>query len=167
MKEIPLADFDAAAQPEAFAVRVLMRPGRPRPQPWVPRSWQVVGVVVDGEGAAETDAPRLAGEGEDGSRIYDGLAVRLFRDEAESYYHNLTVDRPRCYVVLREDEAGDPAPCLVTLSFDLANAYLEGDEEVQAVDLAPELYRWVEAYVLSHYVPARRKKRKRDNWKDA
>lgn len=164
MKEIPLSDFDPARQPEAFAVRVLMRPGRLHPQPWMPRSWEVIGVVADGD-AGSPDGPSLAAEGEDGSRVYRGLHIRLYPDEAESYYHNLTVDRPRCFVVTREDDAGDQAPFLVSLSFDEANAYLEGDDQVHAVDLAPELYRWLEAYVLTHYLPEPRKKRKRNNWK--
>lgn len=164
MKEIPLSDFDSAAQPASFAVRVLMRPGRVPRQSWMPRSWEVVGVVADGEDAP-LDGVRLAVEGEDGTRIYGGLRVRLYPDEAESYYHNLTVDQPRCFVVTREDDDGHQAPFLVSLSFDEANAYLEGDDQVHAVDLPPELYRWLEAYVLSHYLPEPRKKRKRNDWK--
>ena len=164
MTEIPIADFDGADQPTAFAVRVLMRPGRLHPQPWMPRTWQVIGVVADGDQSVPGEVS-LSAEGEDGMRIYRGLQVHLHPDEAESYYHNLTVDQPRCFVVTRDDDAGEQAPFLVTLSYDEANAYLEGDDQVHAVDLAPELYRWVEGYVLSHYLPAQRKKRKRTNWK--
>jgi len=164
MTEIPIADFDAAGQPAAFAVRVLMRPGRLHPQPWMPRTLEVIGVVADSDQAAPHELS-VSAAGEDGIQIYRGLRVRLHLDEAESYYHNLTVDNPRCFVVTREDDAGEQAPFLVTLSYDEANAYLEGDDQVHAVDLAPELYRWVEAYVLSHYLPAQRKKRKRTEWK--
>ncbi len=64
------------------------------------------------------------------------------------------------------DEESQPVPFLVTLSFDEAHAYLEGDQEVYAVDIPPELYRWSEAFVLSHYVPQKKRKRKLDNWKD-
>lgn len=164
MTQIPIADFDPAGQPDSFAVRVLMRPSRLHPQPWMPRSWQVMGVVADA-GDAPSDGPRLIAQGEDGIHVYGGLRIHLYLDEAESYYHNLTVSRPRCYVATREDEAGRQAPFLVTLSYDEANAYLEGDEAIHAVDLAPELYRWLEAYVLGHYLPAQRKKRKRVDWK--
>lgn len=164
MTEVPLSDFDATDQPDQFAVRVLLQPGRLHPQPWMPKTWQVTGVVIDGVATSGGEV-RLSGEGEDGGRVYSGLVVRLHADEAESYYHNLTVDSPRCFVVTRDDEAGEQAPFLVTLSFDEANAYLEGDEEVHAVDLPAELYRWVEAYVLQHYIPKKRVKRKRTNWK--
>lgn len=169
MTEVPIADFSGEDQPERFAVRVLMQPGRLHRQPWMPRSWQVAAVVASGvlsEDGPPDDAV-LSTEGADGSRIYSGLSVRLHPDEAESYYHNLTVAQPRCFVVTREDDSGEPVPFLVSLSYDEANAYLEGDDQVHAVDLTPELYRWMEAYVLRHFVPERRKKRKRDSWKDA
>jgi hypothetical protein len=166
MTDIPITDFVAADQPESFAVRVLMRPGRLHPQPWMPRTLEVIGVVADSD-QASSDGVTHSAAGEDGIQIYRGLRVRLHLDEAESYYHNLTVERPRCFVVTREDETGEQAPFLATLSYDEANAYLEGDDQVHAVDLAPELYRWVEAYVLSHYLPAQRKKRKRTEWKNS
>ena len=53
---------------------------------------------------------------------------------------------------------------LLTLSFDEAHAYLEGDENLYTVPMPPEIYRWVEAYVLAHYVPEKRTKRKRRDW---
>ena len=92
--------------------------------------------------------------------------MALYRDEAESYYHNLMVGIPGCYVVVREREDGMPEPVLVTLSFDAGQAYLEGDEAVYNVPLPPELCRAAEAFVLAHYVPEKKEKRKLDNWKE-
>jgi hypothetical protein len=54
---------------------------------------------------------------------------------------------------------------MVTLSYDEAAAYTEVEEEVFAVPMPPEVYRWVENYVLEHYVPEKRRKRKRVDWK--
>ncbi len=59
-----------------------------------------------------------------------------------------------------------PEPVLVTLSFDAGQAYLEGDETVYNVPLPPELYRATEAFVLAHYVPEKKNKRKLENWKE-
>jgi hypothetical protein len=60
-----------------------------------------------------------------------------------------------------------PRPFLVSLSFDEANAYLETDDvDVFPVAMPPELYRWIEAFVLAHYVPEPRRKRKRDDWRE-
>ena len=53
-----------------------------------------------------------------------------------------------------------PVPVLVTLSFDEANAYGEGGATVYHVAIPAELYAWVERYVLTHYVPEKKYKRK-------
>ena len=68
--------------------------------------------------------------------------------------------------MLRQDDGEDePVPFLVSLSFDEAHAYLEGDDTVFAVDIPAEMYRWIESFVLAHYCPQQLKKRKRKNWK--
>jgi len=155
---------------------------------WVTDSWRAVGVTV-GHGsapsaqtsagpAAAQDANQHAGqssgptrpvpiiEGPDATQyLWPGLHVELFVDEAESYYHNLMVGTPGCYIVTRPDPDGMPRPVIVSLSFDAGQAYLEGDETVHAVPLPPELYRAAEAFVLAHYVPEKKKKRKRQDWK--
>jgi hypothetical protein len=58
-------------------------------------------------------------------------------------------------------------PFLVSLSFDEANAYQEGDGVVYAVAMPPELYRWCEHFVLDHYVPEKKKKRRLTDWRKA
>lgn len=58
-----------------------------------------------------------------------------------------------------------PVPYLVSLSFDEVHAYLEGDEQVFAVEIPPELYKWSEAFILTHYVATKKTKRKLKNWK--
>ena len=98
--------------------------------------------------------------------LYRGFNVSLHLDECESYYHNLMSPKPACYVVTHSNDNHVPTPFLVSMSFDEAHAYLESDEEVYAVDIPPELYRWLEAYVLAHYVAVKRKKRKRQDWKE-
>ena len=60
---------------------------------------------------------------------------------------------------------GRPQPFLVSMSFDEAHAYLEGDDEIYAVDVPPELYRWTEAYVIANYFPEKKKKRKLRDWR--
>ena len=46
------------------------------------------------------------------------------------------------------------------------HAYLEGDEQVYAVEIPPELYKWTEAFVLTHYIATKKTKRKLTNWKE-
>jgi len=75
--------------------------------------------------------------------------------------------KPGCFVVADEMDDPDkmPVPYLVSLSFDEVHAYLEGDEHVYAVEIPPELYKWTEAFILSHYVAIKKTKRKLKNWK--
>jgi len=58
-----------------------------------------------------------------------------------------------------------PTPYLVSLSFDEVHAYLEGDEQVYAVGIPPDLYQWSEAFILTHYVAIKKTKRKLKDWK--
>ncbi|MFT5113538.1 MAG: hypothetical protein ACI8P9_002869 [Parasphingorhabdus sp.] len=162
--EIPLIDFDQRL-PDSLLVTVILesKPGVTR---WATLQWDALAVVV-GE---RTTEPHDADE-DSARRYFNGLKIALYVDEAESYYHNLMSPKPSCYVVARIDEEDMddqmPVPVLVTLSFDQAHAYLEGDDTVFAVPLAPELYRWTEAYVLQHYAPEKKFKRKLVNWKGA
>ena len=135
--------------------------------PWLQYRWDVAGVVSVDE--STTDDFRLINDLEDRQQyLYTSLSVLLHKDECESYYHNMKSPQPGCFVVARreeEDENAAPKPFLVTLSFDEAHSYQEGDDLVYAVPIPPELYQWTEAYVIEHYAPEKRKKRKRTDWK--
>lgn len=154
--------------PDYFPVSVIME-SKPSASIWQDESWDAIGVVSAREDL-QTDE-QIAGErvlvhGEVKQVIYGNMKLRLYLDECESYYHNLMSPQPGCFVIAREDDDGRPVPFMVSLSFDEANAYQEGDDLVYAVPIPPELYGWIEAYVIEHYAPEKRKKRKRTNWKD-
>jgi hypothetical protein len=155
------------AIPEHFPVTVIME-SRPSNSVWQDVSWDAVGVCSTIEslpGESPQDNVKVIKRGEIEQVIYKNLKLRLFLDECESYYHNLMSPKPGCFVMAREDDNGRPVPFLVSLSFDEAHAYQEGDDLVYSVPIPAELYRWLEAYVIEHYVPIQRKKRKRKNWK--
>ena len=154
--------------PDHFPVTVIMERRPAQVSTWVDHVWKAIGIAVGDAQDLPQDA-RVDGLAGDDVRLrfHSGFRVRLFADECESYYHNLMSDTPQCYIVVHEDEDEDePAPFLVSLSFDEAHAYLEGDDTVFAVDIPPELYRWTESFVLAHYCPQPLKKRKRRNWSD-
>ncbi len=90
--------------------------------------------------------------------------MRLHKDEVQSYYHNLMAENPKVFVISNCGEAGVPQPFLVSASFDEAHAYLEAEGEVEALPMPPEICRWIEGFVVSHYIPERKIKRKRRNW---
>ncbi len=151
------------ALPAEFPVRVLMRREPVQDNPWVDHRWSAVGITTgDPDGVRQTSSMEIENALE---VLFCGHRVAVYRDECESYYHNLVAPEPQCYVLTRNDESGVPEPFQISLSFDEANAYLETDDvDVHPVPMPPELYRWVEAFVLANYVPEPRKKRKRADW---
>jgi len=153
--------------PKSFPVSVIME-SRPSQNQWVDEIWEGVGIVL--QSGTNTKEVKLISHDDVKRFIYSGLKVTLHLDECESYYHNLMSPKPSCFIVAREeDEDGEetdiPIPFLVTMSFDEAHAYLEGDDTVYAVPIPPNLYHWVEAYVVKNYSAEKRKKRKRKDWK--
>ena len=162
----PLGETSA---PAAFPVAVMMRrrPGDSS-KPWLGASWQLTGVVVNSQLATSDRGGRKVYSGADGDDyLWGGFSIRLHKDEAESYYFNLMAEHPKVYVICSADDRGRPEPFLVSASFDEANAYMEVEHDAAAVPMPPELYQWMERYVLTHYVPERRVKRKRRRWTEA
>jgi hypothetical protein len=157
-------DLNDPKLPDCFPVAVIMERTAVSGNPWIDHPWQAVGVAVDGE----PDREEIPVDGKGATRrvLHHGFLVRLFVDECESYYHNLLSPSPSCYVIASLDLDDVPIPRYISLSFDEAHAYLEGEEELFSVDMPPELYRWTEAFVLAHYVPQKRTKRKLKNWSE-
>ena len=74
-------------------------------------------------------------------------------------------DTPRAYVVAHVGDPNEaPEPFRISMSFDEAHAYLEGDDEIYAVDVPAEVYRWTEAFVIANYFPEKKRKRKLRDW---
>jgi hypothetical protein len=128
--------------------------------------WQAVAVVAgDAVPKQRIDEPVCSTGAGIEQYLVGGLHLQLFPDECESYYHNMMSPRPSCYVAARVEDGDDrPVPFLVSMSFDEAHAYLEGEDEIYAVNIPPEIYRWTESFVLSYYAPEKRRKRKLVDW---
>ena len=152
--------------PVTMPVAVIME-CRASDSPWLDESWALSGVTGDTQpGVPASGEPRIINEQEGLQQVlYPGFGITLYVDECESYYHNIKSPEPGCFVIASIDSDDVPVPFMVTLSFDEANAYLEGEDTVFTVAMPPELYRWTEEFVLRNYVPEKRIKRKRKNWK--
>ncbi len=150
---------------QQFQVAILIeRRTPPQDRIWLGTRWQVLGIIANSQQSWRTGYTRVRSLPDKQEYLWGGLSIRLHKDEAESYYFNLMAGNPRVFVITTTGEVGIPEPFLVSASFDEAHAYLEAEAEVEAVSMPPEIYRWVEQFVLEHYVPERRIKRKRRNW---
>jgi len=159
MEKLELDDFHEPL-PGSLAIAVVMEK-QPSTHPWADFRYDALGVVVRKD-AEEASVTRIYQDGDTEHFLVTGLNLRMHVDECESYYHNLMSPEPGCFIVASQpdDSAQMPLPYLASLSFDEAHAYLEGDAQVYSVPLPAQLYQWVEAYVLTHYVALKKTKRK-------
>ncbi len=154
--------------PVSMSVAVIME-RRESNNVWLDEVWTAIGVTGDARwDAADQLDVRVINEQKGMQQVlYPGFNITLYADECESYYHNLVSPDPGCYVITRNSDEGVPIPYIVSLSFDEANAYLECEGEAFTVPMPAELYRWTEEFVLQHYMPEKRVKRKRKDWRKA
>lgn len=157
-------------QQTSFPVSVILEK-RPSSSQWADAYWTVIGLIV-GESEADDNATNndsgmklLHSQNDIEQYRYAGLSVTLYKDECESYYHNLMSPKPGCYVITDKEDSEQPIPFKVSMSFDEAHSYQEGGKEIFAVDIPNELYLWIEAYVLDNYFPEKKRKRKLNDWK--
>ena len=124
---------------------------------WESHHWQVLGVVPDVGGEPRTliDAPECL------QRIFPGLEVTLYRDEAEGYFLNATSEAPSVFISLRIEEAsGEPYPFQATLSYNEAARWMDGGEKVDRAVAWPELTQWMALWVDDNYRPEPKKRQR-------
>ncbi len=129
---------------------------------WQPHAWRPCAIEpADADADVGTSADSAADA---------PLAVRLFVDEAEGYYLNLTTADPSIFVLWRlpSDDSGivgasdsePPHALAVTVSYNEAGRWMDGGERVDRVPMPAPMQAWVAEYVTLHYVPDRGRKRK-------
>lgn len=152
----------------SFPVSIVMEHRTIENNIWVSEKWDVEAVVAGGDGAGNVPVRTISRIGSgDEKYIWSNYQINLFKDEAESYYFNIISDTPYVFVVCRDEEDdGQLIPFNVSVNYDEAASYMELDEQVFQVPMPPEVYLWVEAYVVNNYIPLKKKKRKLENWKD-
>ena len=160
------------AQPPAaneMAVTVLVECREARSGRWVEQQWEAVAVVA-GEEVGPADSKSTLVHEDDASRrfVWSGLKVTLYRDACESYWYNLMSGRPYLYVICEmiEGDDGDErlTPFMVTADQQEATGHMETDDRVYSVPMPEKVHRWAERFVLENYVPAQKKKRRRQEW---
>ena len=132
---------------------------------WSVSSWEAVGIVA-GENVPGAEARGVPLPPVDGNPQYlwGGFALSLYRDSTDAYWYNLVGDQPSLFIVCTEGEDGGLVPTAVTASPDEASNHVQGDDQVFATPIPPEVYLQMEAIVVEHHRPQKKKTRKRKNW---
>ena len=162
-----MPDSLAATVPRQYPVAVLVEYQVIHNNRWVDGRWTVTGVVAGKQLAGAGVRCQLIHSGDETRQyLWSGLSIELHADDAESYYCNLMSDNPGVFVVCNEAQDETLQTAIVTLSYGEAASYMETDQRVERAAMPADLYRWLEHYVLANYVPGKRKKRKRNDWKE-
>lgn len=163
---------------DEFPVSVILAREEVQVGRWTAPRWRALGVVagtppgeegasVHAAGGAESGAPharQVVAEDGQVAHLWRGFTLRLYPDSTESYWHNLLGRQPSLFVICRPNEDDELEPCAVSANYDEAGAYMEADDTVLSVPMPPEIYRWIEEYVVRYFRPVERKVRKRKDW---
>ena len=152
-----------------FPVSVVMERREKTRGPWSFTEWKATAVLIENQPENGRPEKRLMHEdAECQTYIWKHFTIELLKDGAESYWNNLMASKPALFVVCRADEDTEEVePFMVTANYDEIIGYLEVDDEVFSVPIPPEIYQWLERYVVNNYIPPLRRKRKRVNWNDS
>lgn len=126
-------------------------------------AWRFAPVEVVAHEEAFGEKPRILRD--DGKRqrtLHPGFMLELYPDQAEGYYLNLSSGHPVWFVVWRIDD-DDPSrawPETVSVSYNEAGRWLDAQERVDNVPLAPSLVTWLQSYTDAHYRPEPKQRRR-------
>jgi len=145
---------------DSFSVAVVTAREPIRDNPWIAERWRVVGVVpARAESAGHRTVIRTGLGGE--QYLWGGLSVRLRPADADAYYFNLVGQQPSLQVICQRGDDGELRPTQVTADYIDAMAHAEAGADVHAVPIPPEIYVWLEQFVLAHYRPDEEKPRRK------
>lgn len=132
---------------------------------WAFPSWHVFSIVT-GEDITTSDQRVTEHDGGKIKRYFwSGLKLNLYKDGSEGYWYNLLSQTPYLFVIC-DGEVGDMEvkPRYVTANQDEANGHLESDDLVLSIAMPASIRQLLEQYVITHYRPVKKKKRKRKDW---
>lgn len=136
---------------------------------WITSRREVIAVVAGAGSGTDESRHELVHETDDGVRQYrcSGFRLTLHPKVADSYWYNLVGRQPSLFVICRPGDDNALWPFMVSANYDEAGAFMEADEQVFSVPMPPEVYRWVEEFVMTHYRPEPPRKRRRKQWQES
>jgi hypothetical protein len=152
--------YAPATERPALRVAVVME-REANPNQWEAWRFRLIEVVPH-EAVFGQAARALRDDGRVQRTLHPDFRLELFRDEAEGYFLNLSSGAPVWFVMWRIDDE-DPSrawPETVSVSYNEAGRWLDAQERVDNVPLAPELVAWLQAWTDEHYRPEPKKRRR-------
>jgi hypothetical protein len=152
-------------QTEALPVGVVMQ-RTPLANRWQPHQWRPLEIII--EPALAGGAPRrLRDDAADTRWLFPGFGIKLFRDEAEGYFLNISSPAPCWFVMWRMEEtdgAEIAVPKFVTLSYNEAARLMDGGEQVDSLPAPSAIVARLAEFVAEHYRPEPKRKRRKPSF---
>lgn len=104
---------------------------------------------------------------EDSRWLFGGFEVRLFSDEAEGYFLNISSPAPCWFVMWRFEEIDGvevALPKVVTLSYHEGARLMDGGEKVDTIAASAEIVERLTAFVKTYYIPEQKRKRRKPSF---
>jgi hypothetical protein len=132
---------------------------------WQPYQWRPMEVV--GEELAESAMRCLRDDESDTRWLFAGFDIRLFSDEAEGYFLNITSPLPCWFIMWRIEEIDGTelaVPKAVTLSYNEAARLMDGGEQVDTLPVSGAIIERLSTFVQTYYQPEPKRKRKKPSF---
>ena len=147
--------------PVAVVLERFIDPGKK----WSYPTWRVYSILTGSSIPAEGAESTTDVDPNTRHSIHTGYTLDLFKDGSEGYWYNLLSDQPYLFVVCEgEYGASELRPMVVTANQDEANGHLESEDVVLSTPMPAEITILLERYVIAHYQPEIKRKRKRRDW---
>lgn len=132
---------------------------------WQPHRWQPMEIVS--EPLPDAAARRLLDDPADMRWLFAGFDIKLFTDEAEGYFLNVSSPAPCWFIMWRMEEiegAEVAVPKSVTLSYNEAARLMDGGEQVDTLPASADIVESLTAFVTAHYKPEPKRKRRKPSF---
>lgn len=134
---------------------------------WQPFQWRPMEIISEAVLAPQNEALCLRDDPADMRWLHGRFDIKLYTDESEGYFLNLTSPTPSWFVMWRIEECGGQeigVPKLVTLSYNEASRLMDGGEQVDIVPAGDAAIRLLAGFVDEYYKPEPKKKRKKPSF---
>ena len=157
--------FEASEREVVIPVSAVLQRKLDSESPWGLPQWSAYAIICENKSGAAADKVLIHDDGTYVRYLWTGMSVHLYKDGNEGYWYNLLSDKPYLFVVCD----GSPndmeiEPVFVTANQDEATGDMEAERIVLEIAMPDKMHNIVERYVVTHYVPEVKKKRKRKDW---
>lgn len=133
---------------------------------WQSHQWRPL-EVLDTATLPPGSARCLVNDASDTRWLFPGFDIKLFSDEGEGYYLNISSDTPCWFIMWRIEQIGAQevaVPKAVTLSYNEAARLMDGGEQVDTLPASATIIARLSRFTQEHYQPEVKRKRKKPSF---